>query len=106
MTFCKSAVVVCLVAGLISPLHSQDKSKPKMTIPLEKALLGRDLFLKYLDALGGLDRWSEIKQLLGSDRYPLWHLQSTPWACRCDHPAQLWPGARRSERESQPLEDL
>ena len=27
MTFCKSAVVVCLVAGLISPLHSQDKQK-------------------------------------------------------------------------------
>src|SRR5439155_161012 len=33
-------------------------------IPLEKALLGRDLFLQYLDALGGLERWGEIKQLL------------------------------------------
>jgi hypothetical protein len=38
MTFCKSAVVVCLVAGLIGPLHSQVKPKPKMTIPPEKAL--------------------------------------------------------------------
>src|SRR6266853_138050 len=38
MTFCKGAVVVCLVAGLISPLHSQVKPKPKMTIPPEKSL--------------------------------------------------------------------
>src|SRR5205823_9609225 len=30
-------------------------------IPLEKALQGRELFLQYLDALGGLDRWSELK---------------------------------------------
>lgn len=40
-------------------------------IPLEKALLGRELFLQYLDALGGLERWGEIQQLLEGDRYPL-----------------------------------
>jgi len=40
-------------------------------IPLEKALLGRELFLQYLDALGGLERWDEINQLLEGDRYPL-----------------------------------
>lgn len=38
MIFCRSAVVVCLIAGLISPLHSQVKPKPKITIPPGKEL--------------------------------------------------------------------
>ena len=41
------------------------------SIPLEKAIQARDLFLQYVDALGGLGRWSEIKELLDRDRYPL-----------------------------------
>jgi tetratricopeptide (TPR) repeat protein len=56
-------------------------------IPLEKALLGRDLFLQYLDALGGLDRWSEIKQLLENDRYPLDPVVQHMYLARCN--AQL-----------------
>jgi tetratricopeptide (TPR) repeat protein len=56
-------------------------------IPLEKALLGRDLFLQYLDALGGLDRWSEIKQLLLGDRYPLDPVVQHMYLARCN--AQL-----------------
>jgi len=40
-------------------------------IPLEKALQSRDLFLQHLDALGGLGRWPEIKELLDRDTYPL-----------------------------------
>ena len=57
------------------------------TIPLEKALLGRELFLQYLDALGGLDRWSEIKQLLQNDRYPLDPVVLHMYLARCN--AQL-----------------
>jgi tetratricopeptide (TPR) repeat protein len=56
-------------------------------IPLERALLGRELFLQYLDALGGLDRWSEIRQLLQSDRYPLDPVVQDMYLARCN--AQL-----------------
>ena len=56
-------------------------------IPLEKALLGRDLFLQYLDALGGLERWGEIKQLLEGDRYPLDPVVQHMYLARCS--AQL-----------------
>jgi tetratricopeptide (TPR) repeat protein len=41
------------------------------TIPLERSLHDRNLFLARLDALGALGRWSEIKQLLNSERFPL-----------------------------------
>ncbi|HEX8490686.1 MAG TPA: hypothetical protein VF626_06690, partial [Chthoniobacterales bacterium] len=40
-------------------------------IPLQKALQSRDLFLQRLDALGGLGRWTEIKELLDRDTFPL-----------------------------------
>src|SRR5205823_4365487 len=56
-------------------------------IPLEKALLGRELFLQYLDALGGLERWGEIKQLLEGDRYPLDPVVQGMYLARCS--AQL-----------------
>lgn len=56
-------------------------------VPLEKALLGRELFLQYLDALGGLERWSEIKQLLQGDRYPLDPVVQHMYLARCN--AQL-----------------
>jgi tetratricopeptide (TPR) repeat protein len=57
------------------------------TIPLEKALQSRELFLQYLDALGGLDRWSEVKQLIESDRYPLDPVVQKMYLARCN--AQL-----------------
>jgi tetratricopeptide (TPR) repeat protein len=57
------------------------------TIPLAKALQSRELFLQYLDALGGLDRWSEVKQLLESDRYPLDAVVQHMYLARCN--AQL-----------------
>src|SRR6266446_1431760 len=57
------------------------------TIPLEKALQSRDLFLQHLDALGALDRWSEIKQLLSSDRFPLEPVVQQMYLARCS--AQL-----------------
>ena len=57
------------------------------TIPLEKALQSRDLFLQHLDALGALDRWSEVKQLLSSDRFPLEPVVQQMYLARCS--AQL-----------------
>ena len=57
------------------------------TIPLEKALLSRELFLQYLDALGGLGRWSDIEQLLDSERYPLDPVVQNMYLARCN--AQL-----------------
>src|SRR5207302_146779 len=56
-------------------------------IPLEKALQGRELFLQYLDALGGLGRWNELKQLLENDRYPLDPVVQKMYLARCN--AQL-----------------
>ncbi|HEX4638749.1 MAG TPA: hypothetical protein VH170_04620 [Chthoniobacterales bacterium] len=56
-------------------------------IPLEKALVSRDVFLQYLDALGGLDRWSEVKQILLNDRYPLDAVAQHMYLARCS--AQL-----------------
>jgi hypothetical protein len=56
-------------------------------IPLEKALVSRELLLQYLDALGGLSRWNEIKQLLESERYPLDPVVQRMYLARCN--AQL-----------------
>src|SRR5205085_4723825 len=56
-------------------------------IPIEKALTSRELFLQHLDALGGLDRWTEVKQLLENDRYPLDPVIQKMYLARCN--AQL-----------------
>ena len=67
--------------------EKKELEKTLETIPLDKALLGRELFLQYLDALGGLERWSEIKKLLESDRYPLDPVVQHMYLARCN--AQL-----------------
>jgi len=54
------------------------------TIPLERALQSRDLFLQHLDALGALDRWSEIKQLLESEYFPLDEAVQRMYIARCN----------------------
>lgn len=41
------------------------------TIPLSTAMQSRDLFIQHLDALAGVDRWSDVKQLLSSEKFPL-----------------------------------
>jgi tetratricopeptide (TPR) repeat protein len=53
------------------------------TIPLEKALQSHDLFLRHLDALGGLSRWEEIKELLRSERFPLDPVMEDMYLARC-----------------------
>ncbi|HMJ05136.1 MAG TPA: hypothetical protein VK474_02665 [Chthoniobacterales bacterium] len=57
------------------------------TVPLEKALQTRELFLQHVDALGALGRWGEIKQLLGSERFPLDPVMQRMYLARCS--AQL-----------------
>jgi hypothetical protein len=54
------------------------------TIPLNRALQSRDLFLLHLDALGALDRWSEIKQLLESEHFPLDQVAERMYVARCN----------------------
>ena len=62
-------------------------AKTLEAIPLEKALVSREVFLQYLDALGALDRWSEVKEILQSDRYPLDAVAQHMYLARCS--AQL-----------------
>ena len=57
------------------------------TIPIEKSLQTRELFLQHVDALGALGRWSEIKQLLESERLPLDPVVQRMYLARCS--AQL-----------------
>src|SRR6266446_986396 len=54
------------------------------TIPLGRALQSHDLFLQHLDALGALDRWSEIKQLLESEHFPLDQVEQRMYVARCN----------------------
>jgi hypothetical protein len=72
------------VAVLAEWLNGKNEFQKTLdTIPLEKALQSRDLFLRYLDALGGLGRWNEIKQLLGSERFPLDPMLQAMYLARC-----------------------
>jgi hypothetical protein len=72
------------VTVLAEWLNGKDEFQKTLdTIPLEKALQSRDLFLRYLDALGGLGRWNEIKQLLGSERFPLDPVLQAMYLARC-----------------------
>ena len=54
------------------------------TIPLEKAIQSRDLFARYLDALGGLGRWDEVKQQLESQRFLLDPVAQSMYLARCN----------------------
>jgi hypothetical protein len=56
-------------------------------IPREKAVLSRDLFLQHLDALGGLGRWTDIRDLLDRDVFPLDQVVQKMYLARCN--AQL-----------------
>lgn len=53
-------------------------------IPLGKTLQNRELFLLRLDALGTLDRWQEVKELLDNDRFPLEPVVQKMYLARCN----------------------
>jgi hypothetical protein len=46
-------------------------AKTLEVLPQARASHRQDLFLQYLNALGGLQRWNEIKDLLISERFPI-----------------------------------
>jgi tetratricopeptide (TPR) repeat protein len=46
-------------------------AKTLEVLPRERASQRQDLFLQYLNALGGLQRWNEIKDRLISERFPI-----------------------------------
>ena len=71
-------------------------------VPIEQALTSRELFLQYLDALGGLERWSEVKQLLESDRFPLDPVVQKMYLARCN--AQLGEKAAAENNWQRALE--
>ena len=54
------------------------------TIPLERALQTRDLFLQRLDALGSLDQWAEIQRLLTEESFPLDPVIERMYLARCN----------------------
>src|SRR6476659_6472177 len=53
------------------------------SIPLEKAMQSRDLFLQHLDALGGLGRWKELEQQLRGGKFPLEPFLEAMYLARC-----------------------
>ena len=53
-------------------------------ISLEKAMQSSELFLRHLDALGGLGRWKEIEQLLRSGKFPLDPSLEAMYLARCN----------------------
>lgn len=76
------------LAVLAQWLNSKQEFQRQLdNISLDRALQNRDLFLQYLDALGALARWDEIKQLLVSERFPLDPVVASMYLARCN--AQL-----------------
>lgn len=57
------------------------------SFPVEQVSKGREAFLQYLNALGALGRWAEMKELLQSDRFPLEPFLQRMYVARCN--AQL-----------------
>jgi hypothetical protein len=55
------------------------------SIPLEKAMQSRDLFLQHLDALGGLGRWKELEQQLRGGKFPLEPFLEAMYLARCNN---------------------
>ena len=53
-------------------------------ISLEKAMQSSELFLRHLDALGGLGRWKEIEQQLRSGKFPLDPFLEAMYLARCN----------------------
>jgi Tfp pilus assembly protein PilF len=52
-------------------------------IPIERAVQTRELFLQYVDTLGALGRWDDIRKILESERYPLDPVIQSMYLARC-----------------------
>ena len=73
------------IAALATWLNSNGEHQRVLDVfPADRAVTDRDLFLQHADALGALGRWSEIKQLLESDRFPLPAVVQKMYLARCN----------------------
>jgi hypothetical protein len=52
-------------------------------VPLTRATETRELFLQYVDALGALSRWDDIRKILESERFPLDPVIQDMYLARC-----------------------
>jgi tetratricopeptide (TPR) repeat protein len=76
------------LATLANWLNSNGEFQKTLdTVPLEKALQSREVFLQRADALGGLGLWSELKELLLRDSSTLDPVIQQMYLARCS--AQL-----------------
>ena len=76
------------LASLGSWLNSKGEFQKTLdTIPSSKAVQSRDLFLQHMDALAALSRWSEVKELLTGEKFPLDPVVQNMYLARCS--AQL-----------------
>ena len=75
------------VAALARWLNGKGEYQRVIDSIPEEALKGRDALLQYLDALGALNRWADIKRLLESERFPLDAFLQRMYVARCN--AQL-----------------
>jgi len=60
------------LAALVAWLNSVGRAdKTLQVLPLDRALQRQDLYLRHVDALAALKRWTEVKTVLSSERFPL-----------------------------------
>jgi hypothetical protein len=91
------------LAALATWLNGKGEYQRELdTIPLEKALQSRELFLQHVDALGALRRWEEIKGLLEGERFPLDPVVQRMYLARCS--AQLGEKAAAENNWKRALE--
>jgi tetratricopeptide (TPR) repeat protein len=91
------------MAALATWLNGKGEFQRQLdAIPVQRALQSRDLFLQHVDALGGLGRWKEIKELLDRDTFPLDPVVQKMYLARCN--AQLGEKAASENNWQRALE--
>ena len=72
------------LAALVTWLYRHGEYQRALdSVPIERAVQTRELFLQYVDTLGALGRWNDIRKLLESERYPLDPVIQSMYLARC-----------------------
>jgi hypothetical protein len=72
------------LAALSAWLYSKGEFARVLAIlPLSKAITDRALFFQYLDTLGALNRWDEIRDLIKTQKFPLDPMIQEMYLARC-----------------------
>lgn len=66
------------------------------TIPLERAQQTPELFLQYIDVLGALNRWDEIRKIIEDERFPLDPVVEQMYLARCFQQQHQQSGAENN----------